>query len=309
MDMKNAENVKSASYVQINHEIRSIFAREGVILLSSPEAYATLEWTRNYFNQKPIEGYFIWVKKRVEHPISTCFTISSPKAYQNPTNLVVVEKDIATEIYSICNAAKPILNAEHKGYSKVILKENSTLKMKHFHNWGKNDYVLSSIEFILEKGAKLSSFYKCINPPKKFKIESKTSLDNESSADFETAVLAKNGEIEMFDSLFLNGEKSSGMIKLRMISDENSKISSHSKIVAKGGGKGHIDCMGLLLSESSFINSTPELVNANKNAVLTHEAAIGKISEEELNYLRSRGLSKDEAVNLIVTGFLGEVPV
>jgi Fe-S cluster assembly scaffold protein SufB len=43
--------------------------------------------------------------------------------------------------------------------------------------------------------------------------------------------------------------------------------------------------------------------------VLTHEAAIGKISEEELNYLRSRGLSKDEAVNLIVTGFLGEVPV
>jgi len=99
------------------------------------------------------------------------------------------------------------------------------------------------------------------------------------------------------------------MIKLRMISDENSKISSHSKIVARGGGKGHIDCMGLLLSESSFINSTPELVNANKNAVLTHEAAIGKISEEELNYLRSRGLSKDEAVNLIVTGFLGEVPV
>jgi hypothetical protein len=63
MDMKNAENVKSAGYVQINHEIRSIFAREGVILLSSPEAYATLEWTRNYFDQKPIEGYFIWLKK------------------------------------------------------------------------------------------------------------------------------------------------------------------------------------------------------------------------------------------------------
>jgi len=41
--MKNAENVKSAIYVQINHEIRSIFVREGVILLSSPEAYATLE--------------------------------------------------------------------------------------------------------------------------------------------------------------------------------------------------------------------------------------------------------------------------
>jgi hypothetical protein len=70
-------------------------------------------------------------------PMSTCFTISSPKAYQNPTNLVVVEKDIVIEIYSVCNVSKPILNAEHKGYSKVILKENSTLKMKHFHYWEK----------------------------------------------------------------------------------------------------------------------------------------------------------------------------
>jgi Fe-S cluster assembly scaffold protein SufB len=113
----------------------------------------------------------------------------------------------------------------------------------------------------------------------------------------------------MLDSFFLNGEKSSSMIKLRMISDENSKISSHSKIVAKGGGKGHIDSMGLLLSESSFINSTPELVNANQNAVLTHEAAIGKNFRGRVDYLRSRGLSKDEAINLIVTGFLGEVPV
>jgi hypothetical protein len=69
--------------------------------------------------------------------MSTCFTISSPKAYQNPTNLVVVEKDIVIEIYSVCNVSKPILNAEHKGYSKVILKENSTLKMKHFHYWEK----------------------------------------------------------------------------------------------------------------------------------------------------------------------------
>ena len=135
------------------------------------------------------------------------------RSYQNPTNLVVMDKDITAEIYSICNATKPILNAKHKGYSKVILKENSMLKMKHFHSWGKNDYVLSSIEFILERG-KLSSFYKCLNPPEKFRIESKTTLDNESPADFETAVLAKNGEIEMHDSLFLNRE--------------NSKISSHS---------------------------------------------------------------------------------
>jgi hypothetical protein len=48
----------------------------------------------------------------------------------------------------------------------------------------------------------------------------------------------------------------------------------------------------------------PELVNENKDALLTHEASIGRISEEELNYLRARGLSENEAIDLIVAGFL-----
>ena len=64
--------------------------------------------------------------------------------------------------------------------------------------------------------------------------------------------------------------------------------------------------MGLLLSEKSSINSMPELYNKDMNAVLTHEASVGRISEEELNYLRSRGLTENETISLIVTGFLGE---
>lgn len=304
--MKNAGNVKSADYLQINHEIRRMLAEKGVTLLSSPEAYKKLEWTRDYFGQKPVEGYFIWVEKQVGYPISTCIAISSPKVYQNPINLVVLEKNIKAEVYSICNAVKPNLYGKHVGYSKIILKENSTLKIRHFHKWGKNDNISSSLDFLLKKGAKAFSFYKCLTPPKKLKIENKTVLDDYSSINFETSVLAKNGEAEMYDSVFLNGEKSSGIIKLRMVSDVNSRISSHSKIIAKGAGKGHIDCMGLMLSKSSSINSIPELLNNNKNAILTHEASIGKVSEDELNYLRSRGLTEDEAVNLIITGFLGE---
>lgn len=62
--------------------------------------------------------------------------------------------------------------------------------------------------------------------------------------------------------------------------------------------------MGLLLDGNSSIDAVPELLN--KDATLTHEASIGRISEEELSYLRSRGLTEDEAIGLIVTGFLGE---
>ena len=304
--MKSVENAKSASYLQINHEIRRILAEEGIILMPSPEAYEKLDWIRDYFDEKPEEGYFTWIKKQVNHPISTCISISSSNVHQNLRNLIIVEKNVKAEVYSICNAVKPSLYGKHVGHSKIILKENSALDIKQSHKWGIEDDVHSSTEFILEKGATLSSSYKCLTPPKKLKIESKTSLDSRSSANLETALLAKNGDAKMHDSIFLKGDGSSGIVKLRMVSDENSRILSQSKIVATGAGRGHIDCMGLLLSKNSIINSIPELLNNNKNAVLTHEASIGRMSEEELNYLRSRGLTEDEAINLLITGFLGE---
>lgn len=304
--MKNVGNVRGANFLQINHEVRKMFAEEGVILMSSPEAYRKLEWTRKHFCQKPSEGYFIWVKKQTGRPISTCYAISSPEVFQNPLNLVIVEEGVRAEVYSVCNAVKPYLQGIHAGITKVILRKNSTLKMRSFHKWGEHDNVSTNLNFILEKGSAIFSFFKSLNPPKKFRIENKTVLDSFSSANFETAVLSKNGDTEMYDSILLEGERSRGSIKLIMVSDKNSRIISHSKITATGAGRGHINCMGLMLSENSSINSMPELYNKNMNAILTHEAFIGRISEEELNYLRSRGLTEDEAVSLIVTGFLGE---
>lgn len=89
-----------------------------------------------------------------------------------------------------------------------------------------------------------------------------------------------------------NGKDARGISRIRMVANE--------------AGTGHVDCMGLLLAEDVAINVTPELINKNKDASLTHEASVGKISEENLNYLRSRGLTEDEAIDLIVAGFLGE---
>jgi len=304
--MKNVRSAKSVDYSQIDNQVEKISESREAIILPSLEAYKELKWTRDYFEQRPEEGYFIWVKKQIDYPLTTCIAISLPKVSQEPRNLVVIEESIEAEICSICSAIKKNLCGVHIGQSRIVVKENSTLKMRHFHNWGRGDRVESSLKFFLEKEAKLSYTYKCLAVPETLKTESDTFLDFRSSAGFEIAVLAQGSEVDMHDSIFLNGEKSSGMMKLRIIADKNSKISAHSKIIANSTGKGHLDCTGLLLDENSSISAVPELLNKNKGATLTHEASIGKISEEELNYLRSRGLTEDEAINLIVTGFLGE---
>jgi len=303
------ESVRSANFLQVDNEIRRILAEKGVIVLSSREAYKEFTWTRDYFEHKPEDGYFIWIKKPINHPLTTCIAISSPKVSQNPRNLVVIERNVEAEINSVCNAVKKNLCGSHVGRSKVVLKENSGLKIRHFHKWGGGDVVGSSIEFSLGKRARLFHTYRCLAVPEKLETENKTFLASYSSANFEMAVLAKDGHVDIHDSTFLNGEKSSGISRLRMIADENSTILAHSKMVANAVGTGHLDCMGLLLAEESSINAVPELLNKNKDAMLTHEASVGKISEEVLNYLRSRGLTEDEAIDLIVAGFLsGEAP-
>jgi Fe-S cluster assembly scaffold protein SufB len=209
------KNVKSANYVQIDHDIQ-ISEEKDVVILSSPEAYNRFRWVREYFKKKPEEGYFIWVKNSINHPLITCISISSKNVSQNPINLVVIEKDVKAEIYSICNAVKKNLCGKHVGCSKVIAKENSRLEMRHFHRWGKEDTVNSNLEFFLKKGAELSHTYKCLKVPMKLKMENNTYLEESSSANFVITVLAKDGEVEMYDSTFLNGKESNGISRVRM---------------------------------------------------------------------------------------------
>jgi hypothetical protein len=283
MDMKNVRSAKGINYSQIDNRVEKISESREAMILPSLEAYKELKWTRDYFEQKPEEGYFIWVKNSIDYPLITRISVSSKNVSQNPINLVVIEKNIEAKINSVCSAIKKNLCGVHIGRSRIVVKENSTLKMRHFHNWGRGDRVESSLKFFLEKEAKLSYTFKCLAVPERLKTKSNAYLDSRSSADFGIAVLAEGGKVDMHDSIFLNGEKSSGITKLRMIANKLSNISAHSKIIANSAGQGHLDCTGLLLDENSCISAVPELLNKNRNATLTHEASIGKISEEKLN--------------------------
>jgi len=89
---KNFGGSNGVHFWQVDHKIKSIFEAEGIIILPSPEAWKKYNWTRHYFDRKPKEGYFIWVKKQVDFPLLTCITTASPKVSQDLTNLLVIEK-------------------------------------------------------------------------------------------------------------------------------------------------------------------------------------------------------------------------
>jgi Fe-S cluster assembly scaffold protein SufB len=186
----------------------------------------------------------------------------------------------------------------------IVLKEGASLSYKHLHSWGKNDYVEPDYEFILGKGAKLNYFYQLLNPPKELTFKTKISLLEKASANMKIIVRGEHSSININEEMIFLGKQSQGSISLRLVADKQTIIKGINQLIAEKEARGHLNCQGMILDDHSSIQLVPALTNKNKKSLLTHEASIGKINEEEINYLRTRGLSSKEAINLIVNGFL-----
>lgn len=298
------KNVKNAHFWQIDHKIKNISEVPGNVILPSPRAWLEFEWLRKYFGKKPKEGYFIWIKRQVDFPLAVCISIASSKISQDLTNLLVVEKGIKVKANVVCSAVKNNLCGTHKAKGKLLLKSGSSLEYNHFHQWGERDFVSPDYEFILEKNSRLVYVYKNLFPPENLLLKTTVQSNENSSSNQSFVINGLNTKIGMSDNVNLLGFNSQAIVRLRLVGRKNSQIEAASQIKAAVPSGGHLDCQGLLVDRTAEISLTPRLICWDKNAHLTHEASIGKISEEELTYLRTRGLSEKEAIDLIVTGFL-----
>jgi len=299
--MKNALN---ANFLQIDHKVENISQPKGTIILPSPLAWEKFAWVKKLFKVKPKEGYFVWVKEQTDYPLMTCLTLALPKASQNLTNILVVEKNIKARANVLCNSIKNNLCGTHKAKGKLILKEGASLEYNHVHKWGEKDFVSPDYEFFLEKGVKLTYNYQNLFPPETLNLITSFHNKKNASGQMNFVINGVNSKISLKEEIFLEGENAQGVLKLRLVGKKNSQIEAKSRVLALAPAKGHLDCQGLLVDEKSKISLSPEIVCQNRLAQVTHEASIGKISEEELNYLRMRGVSEKEAIDLIVAGFL-----
>ena len=301
------KNVRNASFRQVDHQIEINSQEEAMVILPSYQAYETLAWTRRYFGKKPKEGFFIWVKKQIAAPLVTCISIASRGIEQNLGNLLVIEKNIKVDANAICEAAKNNLYGTHYAKGKFILKEGAQLIYHQIHRWGDKDFVSPNYEIFLEKGAQLDYIYKSLQPPEKLQIKTTLHLSEQASGQANTIVnaIAKT-KAKIEEIIFLEGKNSRGVAKLRIVGRQQSQVEATNKIVAQAAGYGHLDCQGLLVGKQASIDLIPQLVCQHPQAQLTHEASIGKIADDQLNYLRSRGLTETQAINLITSGFLGE---
>ncbi|MCK5039829.1 MAG: SufD family Fe-S cluster assembly protein [Candidatus Aenigmarchaeota archaeon] len=301
MDMKNAKN---ANYLQIDNTIRQMYASKGNIILPSREAFEKYDWTRKYFVEKPKEGYFIWIKEQTDAPLFSCVSIKTKDTRQELNNLVVIEKDLKIKIRGTCNSMEEKICGEHKAKGKIILRQNASLDYQHTHKWGNSDSVKTDYDFILEENATLEYNYKNLHTPKNLFLKTSVHSHKNSSANLNIVINAVDSKIQVEDVIHLKEKNAKGILRFRFVGRKNSETKTTSRIVAEASAEGHLDCHALLVDEDASIVLRPELENKNKDSILTHEASVGKIADEQLDYLRCRGLSEKQAIDLIVGGFL-----
>ena len=293
---------------------------EGVEVMSIRDAMKKYDWVKNYFwklldrNQdeytreadtEDVNGYFIRALPgaKVEIPVEACLYLKKAEK-QKVHNIVVAEENSELNIISGCTS-HPGVTGMHIGLSEFFVKKDAKLSFTMIHSWEPTIEVRPRTAIHIDEGGSFISNYILLNPVKLVQMYPTAYLEKDARVVFNSVIVALEAStIDSGSRAVLRGENSSAEIVSRAIS-KGGKVIARGHIIGDAPEvKGHLECKGLMLSENGLIHAIPELEAKYPNVELSHEAAIGKIAEEEIFYLMSRGLSKDEATSAIVRGFM-----
>jgi len=227
---------------------------------------------------------------------------------QNVHNIIMMEEGSSAQIITGCSIAPKVNEGLHIGISEFYIKKNAKLVFTMIHNWADGFHVRPRSGAIVEGNGIFINNYILLKPVKSIQSFPTAVLEGENSKAMFNSLLygLKDSKIDVGSRIILRGKNSSGEAISRAIVADSSQIYARGTLIAQNDeSKAHLDCRGILFSNDGIMYAIPELLaDRAPNSILSHEAAIGPIAEEEIEYLMTRGLSKEEAVSLITQGFM-----
>ncbi len=323
------EIVRKAGYVQVNEAylasaLVESLRKQGVIVMSTAEALRKLDiarevaWTlirpdtdkyvATAYLYGREQGYFIYVPPgvKVRTPIYTCLLITRGMTAQLLHNIIYVADGAEANVVTGCSIAGLHAEALHIGVSEFFVGKDAKLTFAMIHAWSKGAVVRPRTAVKVAEGGRYVSYYMIYSAVHSLQSYPKVILGRNASTSLYSIISGEGeGIYDVGSSATLAAPGSSAEIISRNLAKGRSRVVARAEIVGESGpSKGHIECMGLILSDTAYISTVPLLDSRNPEATLTHEAAIGKIGEDQLTYLMSKGFSEEEARALIIRGFL-----
>lgn len=258
-------------------------------------------------------GSFVYVPAgvKVEIPLQSYFRLNAPGAGQFEHTLIIVEEGAYLHFIEGCSAPKYNVANLHAGCVELYVGKNAKLRYSTIENWSKNMYNLNTKRAKVEAGGTIEWV--------------SGSFGSHVSYLYPTSLLAGEGARSEFTGITFAGEGQNldtGAKVIHSAPDTSSYMNTRS--ISKGGGvstfrssvvvtkqakhsKSSVSCESLMLDDISRSDTIPAMDIRTKDADIGHEAQIGKISDEAVFYLMSRGMSEDDARAMIVSGFADNV--
>lgn len=255
-------------------------------------------------------GTFIYVPKgvKVNVPLQAYFRMNAERGGQFEHTLIIADEGSEVQYIEGCSAPRWNASSIHAGCVELHVHEGARVRYSSVENWSKNTYNLNTKRAVVDKdgivewingnmGSGVTMLYPC------------SILRGEGSQSHSLGVaFAGPGQNQDTGSKVIHAApNTTSTIRAKSIS-KGGGISSYRGYVsathAATGSKSSVNCDALLIDEGSVSNTYPFMKITTDKVDVAHEATVGRIGEEELFYLMSRGLSQDAAMRMIVSGFV-----
>ena len=258
-------------------------------------------------------GSFVYVPKGVhlEIPLQSYFRLNAPGAGQFEHTLIIVEDDAYLHFIEGCSAPKYNVANLHAGCVELYVGKNATLRCSTSENWSKNMYNLNTKRAKVEEGGKIEWISGSFGSHVSYLYPMSVLNGKGARAEFTGVTFAGEGQnLDTGTKVVHNAPNTSSYINTRSISKDGGISTFRSSVVVNKKAKNSkvaVSCESLMVDNISRSDTIPAMDIRTQYADVGHEAKIGKINDDEIFYIMSRGLSEEEAKAMIVSGFADNV--
>ncbi|MCF7791280.1 MAG: SufD family Fe-S cluster assembly protein [Victivallales bacterium] len=246
---------------------------------------------------------------KIEKPVLLCFGVIPENGIQKINLDVVIGKNSEISLKAHCVFPNAV-DVQHIMNAEITLRDNAKYKYfeRHIHSPEGGINVIPKAAINIGKNAVFSTEFELIEGRVgNMDIEYITYVDDYGTADMSARVAgSENDKLKISETSFLKGKYSKAALTTKIAVRDKAKADVYNKIVAEGDySRGHVDCKEII-KDIAEANAVPIVGVKNSTAHVTHEASIGSVDKKQLETLMARGLSEENASDLIIRGMLSQ---
>lgn len=310
----------------VYHSIQEHLANQGVIFVSIENGLKEYpELFREYFGKViPIEdnkfaalnsavwsgGSFVYVPPgvKVDLPMQAYFRINTAELGQFERTLIIIDEGAQAHYVEGCTAPIYSTDSFHSGVIEIVVKKGGRMRYTTIQNWSTNMYNLVTQRAMVHEDATMEWVDANLGSKLTMKYPSCYLLGENAHGEILSMAFAGTGQHQDTGGKVLHfAPNTSSKITSKSISKGEGRASYRGLVKVYKGAKNvksNVVCDALLLDQNSRSDTYPYIEIDEDDVTIGHEASVSKVGEEQLFYLRSRGLSEEEATSMVVSGFI-----